>query len=69
MRPVPGADGGTRLRLVSVAADAVEHCFVLTAGSHSADAVRRAAERMARVAFTAREVLADAGDGSGEHVM
>eukprot|EP00969_Alexandrium_andersonii_P153175 6773489-Alexandrium_andersonii.AAC.1 len=45
LRPVPGADGGARLRLVSTAADAAEHCFVLTAGSHAADEVRRAAER------------------------
>eukprot|EP00969_Alexandrium_andersonii_P335383 14822635-Alexandrium_andersonii.AAC.1 len=69
LRPVPGADGGARLRLASTTADAAEHCFVLTAGSHSADDVRTAAERVARVPFTVREVLADAGDGSGEHVM
>eukprot|EP00969_Alexandrium_andersonii_P137151 6066292-Alexandrium_andersonii.AAC.1 len=54
--------------MVSTAADAAEHCFVLAAGSHSAEEVPHAAERVAQAPSAAREVLADPADGSGEHL-
>eukprot|EP00969_Alexandrium_andersonii_P174021 7693031-Alexandrium_andersonii.AAC.1 len=68
-RPLTSTDPGCRLRLVSLSAEAAEHCFVRTGGAVEADAVARAAHRPAGNRLTAEEVFGDAHGRVGEQPM
>eukprot|EP00969_Alexandrium_andersonii_P275709 12185153-Alexandrium_andersonii.AAC.1 len=69
LRPLTSSDPGCRLRMASLAAEAAVQCFVLTGGAAEADAVSRAAGRLAGNRFSAKEVVGDAHDRTGQQIM
>eukprot|EP00969_Alexandrium_andersonii_P013143 573583-Alexandrium_andersonii.AAC.1 len=69
LRPLTASDPGCRLRMLSLAAEAAAHCFVLTGGAAEADAVGRSANRFTGNRFTAEEVVGGPRDRSGQQTM